>query len=199
MAYEVWETLGRVAPTTVADLARAAGRHRNPARKALRKLAEHGLASKDGDRWVWRERDLDELAAELGAGQLRERRRQRYAADREGHQRHLERQAEREREREERRLQREQRDRTEAAQPAPERPKRRSLARRGHEPDLVAASQAAQRDQMAAADGKRGQRAALARRRAVCQGPEGHEQWFSDATLDHLSCGACGARFRWAA
>jgi hypothetical protein len=182
MAHEVWDALARIAPATVADLVKETRRAPATVRKMLRELERHKLAAHGGNQWTWLERDLDELAAELGAGPLRERRRQRYAADREARQ---ERKAEREREREQ-------------AEAEPKRLKRPSLARdRGA--DLVAASQADEQRQIAAAAGRRGQRSPLPRRRAVCQGPERHEQWFSEATLGHLSCSACGARFGWAA
>jgi hypothetical protein len=208
VAGEVWGALARIAPTTVADLAVETGRHPTTVRKALRRLERHGLAAHGGHQWTHLERDPDELVAELGAGPLREQRykwrHQRYAADREGFAAHREDRAEREQERQERQLQRQQ-DRPAAPQPAPKRPRRRppmtdQPKRSTPETDLVAAAETATAKQMAAAAGRRVQRMApLPERLAVCQGPEQHEQWFTDATLGHLSCAACKAPFRWAA
>jgi DNA-binding MarR family transcriptional regulator len=93
-ALVVFEALGRVQDATVAALTSATGLHRNIVRKHLHRLAEHELAAHHGYVWVRLERDLDKLAAELGAGKLRQRRREQHQREREGHQRHLARQAE---------------------------------------------------------------------------------------------------------
>jgi len=184
-ALGIWAALQRVQPATAAGLAKEAGASRNTTKKHLRKLAEHGLAAQDGDRWVRHERDLDELLAELGAGGLRQARTDRYADRSIGYQRELKRRAERERERE---------------APKPEPPKRPRLTRGGPQADVVAAASTAGRAQDAAAAGKRGQRVtSLPKRLAVCQGPERHEQEFSEATLGHLSCSKCKAPFGWTA
>jgi hypothetical protein len=147
----VWEALRRIEPATTAELVRATGLARRTVQKHRRHLAEHKLALTNGYLWVAAERDLDELAAELGAGKLRQRRQQQHQREREGHQLHLARQAEQQ----------------QAQAPPQRRPQPRP-----HQVDVLAATRAAGAQQLDAAAGRR--KAPLSKRRAVCQGVRVH-------------------------
>jgi hypothetical protein len=79
-------------PRPSAFLAEVTGMDRRTAERKLSRLGEHGLALKVGSGWARLERDLDEVARELGTAGKAERRRDQHRSQREGWGQYVERQ-----------------------------------------------------------------------------------------------------------
>jgi len=80
------------APRPGLFLAEVTGMERGTVERNLSRLSEHGLALKVGSGWARLERDLDEVARELGTAGMAERRRDQHRSQREGWGSYVERQ-----------------------------------------------------------------------------------------------------------
>lgn len=84
-AHRIWYVLNLQEGARNADICQATRLHASTVSRALRRLADVGLASQQGDQWFPEYRSLDEVAAEIGVSGKAEARRAAHEREREGY------------------------------------------------------------------------------------------------------------------